>query len=166
MSIVKDGEYLAKEIFDGRNSEWFNNLRQRGYSDDIYDSLPVEYGVYPKAPEEVHKDSEENYYYDFRYIKVKDMFNWLRKMEPWIDAGWASSYEKWLYEKCGKTPEDGFPHYKPEEENEPYYFIEYEKRYDCSKWLYKYIRDRYDKDKKDEYKNIPEDEYLIYYFDC
>lgn len=165
MSIVKNGEYVAKEIFDGRNSEWFDNLQGRGW-DDVYDTLPAEHGVYEKSPEDVLKDAKEQYYYGFRYIKVKDIFKWLRDYKPWIDAGWALPFDKWNYDFRGIVPEEGFPHYLPEDDAQGYIFIEYEKPYDCGKWLYNFIRKTYDEDKKDEYKNIPEDDYLIYYFDC
>ena len=69
MSIVNNGEYIDKEIFDGRKSDWFDNLCGTGW-DDVYDSLPVEYGIYEKAPEEAKENYEENYFFDFRNIRL------------------------------------------------------------------------------------------------
>ena len=54
MAIVKNGEYIAKNIFDGRNSEWFANLRGEGW-DDTYDHLPAKYYIVDETPEEYKK---------------------------------------------------------------------------------------------------------------
>ena len=33
MHLVKDGEYVKKNIHDGRNREWFANLQDEGWDD-------------------------------------------------------------------------------------------------------------------------------------
>ena len=86
------------------------------------------------------------------------MIKWLRDKQPWIDAGWATTYEKWNYETRGIIDKDGLPHFKPDNNNEPYYFIQYEKKYDCSKWLFDYLRKTYPSD-------YCGSDILIYYFD-
>lgn len=157
MSIIRDGEYVKKEIFDGRDSEWFDNLCGKGW-DNVYDILPVEDGLPDLCPEQIREDKMENGYFCFRWIPVVDMIKWLEDKKPWIDAGWATTYEKWNYETRGIIDKDGLPHFKPNDNNEPYYFIQYEKRYDCSKWLFDYLTKEYPQGSEGN-------DILIYYFD-
>ena len=98
MHIVENGCVLKRDIFEGRCSDWFDNLSNNGW-DHSYDHLPVEYGISPESSEELKKEyNTEEGYYDFRYIKVSDFLNWFEKYRPDIEAGWVTTYEKWLIE--------------------------------------------------------------------
>lgn len=159
LSIIENKQYLAKNIFDGRSREWFDNMRGRG-NDFEYDFLPVDYPCFfPEGvfPEDLDFDLlEEAGYFDFRTIKVDDYIDWFRKYRPDIDAGWVNSYDKWRIETKGYIPEDVDHYLDPEANPADMHFIEIKKKYDCAKWLYDYIIDN----------NISSDAYIFYYFDC
>ena len=141
MHIVESGCVLKRDIFDGRCSAWFDNLTDYGW-DSCYDHLPVKYDLSPESPEELKKEySEENGYYDFRYIKVSDFLNWFEKYRPDIEAGWVTTYEKWLIEKKGYVPEDVKHYLDKDDDIRDMHFVEFKKPYDCSKWLYYYLKD-------------------------
>lgn len=139
--IVQNKEYIKKEIFDGRNSEWFANLTRDGL-DDCYDLLDIKYGLSPQAPEEIDKKSlTEDGYFDFYYINVKEFKDWFQKYRPDIDAGWVTTYDKWRIENKGYVPED-ICHYLSEDDNPAdMHFIEIVNQYDCSAWLSTYLVD-------------------------
>ena len=157
MYIVKDKEIIADNIFDGRNSEWFNNLMQRG-NDDEYDYLPVKWNISPMAPDILETEyKEEDGYYGFRYMKVEDFMKWFDKYRPDKDAGWVTAYDKWAYKNKHYYVEP--LHYFPSSEEinpNDLHFIEVINYYDCSRWLYKYIKEN----------NIPMDADITYWFDC
>lgn len=157
MSIVKDKKYLAKEIYDGRNSDWFANLQKEGW-DDEYDYLPAIYGFPEDMPEEaksIEKLLQEGCYYGFYHIKVEDYVDWFKKYKPYIDAGWVSTYDQWRIENKGYIPEE-LSHYLSNKDNiADMHFIEVEKKYDNSKWLFDYLVDN----------KIPNTAYIIYFFD-
>ena len=72
MSIVKNKEYIAEDIFDGRNSEWFGNLQKEGWENE-YDELPARCGYSDQSPADyILKYTTERYYYGFFFINVKD----------------------------------------------------------------------------------------------
>ena len=141
LNIIHGNEIIAKEIFDGRNTNWFNKLKDA--NEGVYEKLPIEYGTPEDAPQEI-KDLEKEgpSYFGFRYIKVGDFKEWFRKYKPNVDAGWATTYEKWLIENKGYEPEE-LPHELPEDANlNDMYFIEYKSNWDdCSEWLYDYLID-------------------------
>ena len=157
MYIVKDKEIVADDIFDGRNTEWFNNLMQRGNNDE-YDYLPVKWCISPMAPDDLkEKYKKEDGYYGFHCMKVEDFMKWFNKYRPDKDAGWVTTYEKWAYENKGEYLEPS--HYYPtNEEINPrdIHFIEVINYHDCSRWLYKYIKEN----------SIPMDADITYWFDC
>lgn len=154
MSIVKDKEILAKDIFDGRNSEWFNNLQGRGW-DSEYDKLPISTGFPENCSERLVKYKDIFGYYGFYYISVKDFCEWFLKYRPDIDAGWVSTYDKWRIEKKGYIPEDP-QHYLDKEDNvNDMHWVEFENIYDCSKWLFDYLVSN----------KIPDDANIVYFFD-
>lgn len=151
--LNKDHEIIEKEIYDGRNSEWFNNLRGRGW-DSIYDYLPIKYGIpelFPIPEEKLIKE----HYYDFQYITVKDFKEWYKEFRPDIDAGWVQKYDAWAYRKKGIIPNlNHYLYVKEDERIEDFEFIEVENKYDNSRWLYEYIKKEFD------------DSIIFYYFDC
>lgn len=161
MSIVtQDGNFRHRNIFNGRNSEWFDNLQNRGCS-SIYDEFPNIGGLPDIIPEEIknaYDAPKEDYcYYGFYHIVVEDFCKWFDKVRPDIDAGWLSTYEKWLYDTKGIIPKN-IPHYLDSKCNpHDYHFVEITNPYDCSNWLNQFIKDNVDV--------CPED-YIVYYFDC
>ena len=160
--VIRGTEVVREDIFDGRNSEWFNNLMGRG-DDDEYDYLPVSYGLPDVKPEVVDgytlSEMKENKdgYFGFRYISVKDFKKWFDAYRPDKKAGWVTTYEKWQWEKQGVEPRDPRRYLDKDDIIEDMHFIEFDKTYDCSKWLYEYI-----------IKNsiIWDNSYIIYWFDC
>lgn len=156
--ISKEGEYKFKEIYDGRDYEWFDNITG-DYHSEFYEHFPVRRGIPEHTPEDVvkHYTNEDDFgYYDFCYVNVGEFLEWFYETRPDVDAGWVSTYDKWLYEKKKIIPE--LNQFLGEEDN-PYdfHFIEVENPWDSSRWLYDYIL---------EHKDITEDDFIVYYFDC
>lgn len=156
MHIVNNGEIIRDDIFDGRNSEWFNNLQNRGY-DFEYKDLPTEWGISPQAPPEFMDYQEKDYYFGFFYVSVKKYKEWFIKYRPDKDAGYVSTYDKWRMENKNYVPYDTPSDLSTIEEymRGDMHFVEYEKEYDSSRWLYEYLIDN----------NIPEDADITYWFD-
>lgn len=155
--VTKDGKYRCEDIFDGRNSEWFDNLCEN-YHSEFYQNFPRRHGIPEAVPESIGKDftDEDSCYYDFYHINVGEFLEWFEEARPDIDAGWVSTYDKWLYEKKKIIPE--ISHWLDEDANPyDYHFIEVENPWDCSKWLYEFINER---------KDISPDDFIVYYFDC
>ena len=165
MHIVKNGEFIKNDIFDGRNYEWFDNISGRNITDVSYEHYPANHGVIRDAsviPNEwidLYDYCEENYYYGFRYISVKDFRDWYIKYSPHIQAGWVTKYVKFLMDYKGYQPELGVDlfHYLSEGDIiEDMVWVTYENTYDCSKWLYRYLGENC----------IDNDAYIVYCFDC
>lgn len=156
MFIVKEKKALAKEIFDGRNSEWFSNLSGTS-KDNEYDHLPKKYGFSDQCPDWMRKKyRSDSGYYNFIYINVADFKNWFLKYRPDKDAGWVTTYDRWRIENKGYVP-DYIEHYLSEEDNiNDMHFVEVSNEYDCSLWLYNYLNEN----------EIPNDATIWYCFDC
>lgn len=160
--FLKDnkGNILEDNLYDGRNSEWFNNLQGHGGNDD-YDYLPKVWGKC--VPDAVKFDEEalsKDYYYGFNYVNAWDFIEWFEKYRPDLDAGWVTTYEKWRIEKKHYIPDEVY-HYLPNDANKnDYHFIEFQNKFDCSLYLYNYLIDNY--------KTIYyfKDLWICYYFDC
>lgn len=158
MFVLDDvrNEILKEEIFEGRNSEWFSNISGDGW-DQEYDYLPIKYGMPEEAPKKfqcLYEHAKQNFYFDFRYFTVGEFKTWYEKYKPALKAGWASVYEEWKYKNKNICPKD-LPTIKPDD-NDEYVFMEYEDNYDCSKWLYEYIKENH------FLNNV----IIFYYFDC
>ena len=104
MFICKNKEYIAEKIFDGRNSEWFNNMMGDG-NDEIYDSLPIKWGVSDETPDAFSKEFTDDWCFGFRYLNVKEFKNWFVEKRPDRDAGWVTKYEAWAYENKHVLPD-------------------------------------------------------------
>ena len=160
MSIIRGNEYIKENIFDGRNSEWFNNLEGRGW-DDEYDHLLTDYGIPDEVPNKIkdHFDNKIDYgYYDFHYITVFEFKKWFKTYRPDLKAGWVSTYDKWKWEHKHIAPKDP-KHYLDEDDDlRDIHFIEYDDKYECSGWLYDYLIDNK--------KEIEDTDIIIYYFDA
>jgi hypothetical protein len=159
MYIVRGNAAVKKNIFEGRNSEWFRDLQGDGWKDE-YDNLPRHWGIPDEAPEyiqEGYDKSREIGYYGFNYVNVADYVEWFEKYRPDKDAGWVSTYDAWRIKNKGYVPEDPI-HYLDEDMNkEDYTFMEFEDPYDCGKWLYDYIT---------SHDEIQGSDTIVYYFDC
>ena len=171
--IDKDGNYIDKDIFDGRNSEWFGNFRGNGIgSDSTYDYWHPEDGIPENCPEDIKTlyddctrpleenenawDRESYGYYGFCYASVGDWFKFVEQHHPEKEAGWATRYEEFQYRVKGIEYED-LPYFLDKDDNiNDYVWVEYDKKYDCSMWLYKLLK----------MSAVPETAYLVYYFDC
>ena len=139
MHIVKDGQIIKKDIFDGRNSEWFSNMSEEGW-DDEYDFLNIKYGISPKANKDIFTGTEEDKkYYNFYYVSVKDFCDWFINYRPDMRAAWVSTYDKWRIENKGYIPEDPAHYLSKDDVIEDMHFVEYINKYDCSLWLYEYL---------------------------
>ena len=163
MYIIRGNKMVAENIFDGRNPDWFNNLQGK-YSGNEYDTLPVSFGVpreIPSGLESAAISSIDNCYYGHAYMVVQEFCEWFEKARPDRDAGWVTIREKWLIENKGHDPEI---YIKPELDRndilENMCFIEYKHEYDCSAWLYTYLKN------KMEQGTIKKDDVIFYYFDC
>lgn len=159
MHIVdKHGKYLMKDIYEGRNSEWFNNLQGKG-CDDCYNHLYTYYG-FPEnilSPEgKTFDDLKKEGYYGFYYVSVGSFRKWYETYKPQIKAGWFCTYDKWKIEKKGYVPEDPQHYLIKEDCTEDMHFIEYIDTYEPSSYIYKILEERF----------IDNDAYIIYYFDC
>ena len=158
IDIVYKGEIIAEDIFEGRNSVWFNKLMGRTYAPE-YDHLDRGWGAYPNAPKEyIDRYSDEGTYFGHGYIKVRDFIDWFDKYRPDLDAGWVSTYDKWRIEKKGYIPEEIWHTLDPKDNPADMHFIEIPNTWeDSSIVVYKYVT---------QHKEIPGDAYIIYCFDC
>lgn len=162
MSIFKKKKCLAEDIFDGRNTEWFDKISGNGW-DDAYDFLAIRYGVdnenvtneWIKEYTEPDEGDDRCYYYGHRFIKVEDYMDWFCKHNPDLDAGWVTTYEKWAYETKGIVPIEICQKLSDCADPNDAHFIVVENKYDCSKWLYNYIIEH----------EIPLDAVIQYCFD-
>ena len=158
MFICRKGEILGDDIFDGRNSEWFNSLQQQSWGDE-YDHLNIRYGFSDDVPDDLRKKFDDpGTYYGHHNILVKDFAEWFEKYRPDLNAGWFSTYDRWRIERKGWTPDYDYVKRHLEEGDNPndYEFVEFENEYDCSRWLYHYMAG----------KKIPYDATINYCFDC
>lgn len=154
MHIIKDKKVIAKDIFDGRNSTWFDNLQGRGYDPD-YDKFPCYYGLPDEVPDFIQKD-RDNAYYGFHYIKAADFCEWFNDVRPDLQAGWISTYTKWQLEKKNIMPEEYYHEFPEGGNDKDMVFCEWQNKHDCSLWLYNYLLDH----------EIYADAIIVYYFDC
>lgn len=117
MVMRDDGAVVMKDMFMGRDSDWFEKLQM--YScEEIYDDfLPAFSGIpsfSPKELQRVYAEYEGEGFYGFHFMKVEDYLNWYDTYKPNIDAGWVSAYEKWKIERRHWKPEY-LTRYRPED---------------------------------------------------
>lgn len=156
LNIIKETEIIAENIYDGRNSEWFNNLQLRGNS-DVYDTFPAKYGIPEICPDEIRKDFDERDYYGFHYLAVREYIDWYIKQSPDLEAGWVSRYDAWQMEIGRNFEPYEYYHRLPEDANlNDWAFKQWTKPYCNETWLYNYLIDN----------KINRNAIIIYYFDC
>lgn len=99
MSIVKDGKILFDNIYDGRNTAWFNNLMGKGCKWE-YDYLKIKSGLSKQSPEN-QNNLEKDGYFGFNHINVGDFMEWYYEYKPFLDAGWITTRTEWLVKNKG-----------------------------------------------------------------
>lgn len=169
--VSKEGKMLHKNIFDGRSHEWFENMKGWGQGWDVeFKHWYPEYGIPDNSPEEVkviyddctrslvkgesYSDREHFGYYDFRTATVKQWIIFFEKYRPDRDAGWIRKYDAFLLKRKGIIPDEVQHYLDSDDRIEDFEWIEFDKKYDCSYWLYDFIMAN----------QVPEDAYLVYYF--
>ena len=109
--VNKNGEYIKKDLFDGRNSMWFGKIN---HEEDEYAYVPWIYNHDADfIPVDIKEDFNSKDYtglFGFKAVKVADLLNWYDKYRPDIDAGWIRRYDKWRWENKAIAPEDVY-HY-------------------------------------------------------
>ena len=164
MHILRSTEVVKEDIFEGRNSEWFQNLLGHGY-DDEYDHLHLTWGFPDVKPEviEGHKTDEykenKDGYFGFNHILVDDFLKWFEKYRPDLKAGWCSTYDKWRIEKKGYIPDYLPREIESKDDLVDAHFVEYIDKYECSRWLYNYLSEEMLKG------DINEDDIIMFWFD-
>lgn len=150
-----DGSIIKKDLYEGRNSEWFQDLQGRGYKFE-YDELPTYIGIPEVITDgEIKEDYDTDFLFGFNYITIKDFCDWFVKYRPDKDAGWITTYDKWRVENKGYYPEDNLKYYLDKDDRiEDMHFVEVVDKYDPSAYIYNQIKDLNDED------------YFVYYFDC
>ena len=165
LNIVRDGRVVDREIYNGRNYEWFDNMAGKGDSEE-YDYLNVQYGI-PKNLEDetILSDHNEhgNGYFDFRYITVGDFIDWARAYQPWRHATWATTYEAWTIINKGRLPEFDKICLSSDDNVADMQFVEYENPHDPSLWLFDYLTEG--KCEAFEGGKPSRTDLLVYYFD-
>ena len=146
--VDKDGNLIDKDIFNSRCNTWFDNLAGHG-SHVVYNQLKLNYG---KLRDVEYPDEE--FYFNFRYIKVRDFRDWFIEYRPNINAGWVNTHTKWLIENRGYYPENVKLELPVDVNPADWHFIEYKDKEDCSEWLYNYLHNN----------KIDEEAYIVYYF--
>lgn len=156
LDIVQNSEQIKHNLFDGRNYDWFEKLQGNGY-DTIDELLPVHRGLPSQVPQNYKKMEESadegKCYIEFYYMNVKDFKDWFIKYRPDMDAGWVTTYEKWLYEVKNIIPE--LTHcLPPDAVIEDWHFINIQDEYNNFLWLYNILKD----------ENISDNADIVYYF--
>lgn len=162
MHIVKDGVELAHDIYDGRCSEWFDNLTGHLYTEPAYQEFPsVYYWENCGCPQELYDRYTGRFdYFDHEAIQVCDFKRWYQKYQPYLKAGYVTKYDAWLYEKKNITPNvDNLEHYLWNSDSEDNHivdkvWIEFVDKYEQSICIMDYL----------EENNIPNDAWIIYCF--
>lgn len=105
----------TKDLFEGRNYEWFENMQQRG-SNVAYDYMPVEwdYEDSDKLPEDCCYNAD--WTYGHRAIRVDELLKWFTFYKPAEDGVYLTERENWLYESKGIFLEAWERHYPDAEE--------------------------------------------------
>lgn len=123
MRLIKKstGFVIFDNLYDGRNSEWFNNLIGRGY-DEVYSKLWWNVGLPDCITEgidyEVWRNPKDYGAYGFQWISVQEYIKWYEKYRPYVDAGYVTEWENWAYENGRYNPfNHGIAHYIADDVN-------------------------------------------------
>lgn len=161
--IHKDGRMVNDNLYDGRNSEWFDSLVGNGFDiTGAYDELQ-EYigpGLPLNAAEEDKNNLKIEGYYGAHQINAADYKSWYDRCKPHIYAGWVTVYQDWIYRTKGIPVEADAIKLNLTTEDNPanYMFKEFTNKYDCNTCVLKQIMSSKDID----IANL--DEYIIYFY--
>ena len=164
--IHKDGEMINSNLYDGRDSEWFDNLINNGFDiTGVYNELQkyIEPGLPLNAAEEDKNNLKTVGYYGAHQINLADYKFWYDNYKPHVYAGWVTIYQEWVYLTKGIPVEVDAIKLDLTTEDNPanYVFREFTNEHDCNTLIIKQIMNS----KNIDISNL--DEYIIYfYFDC
>lgn len=156
--IDTNGNMIAENIFEGQNSEWFRQLQNKDYKIDF----PCCPGIPEIIPEEIKKDYENMDYYGYNYIPINEYIEWFEENRPDKDAGWVTTYEKYLYENKKIIPNIDKKCLYSEDIVADYHFVEVVDEYNNFYWLYRKIFELCPIYTISELRDF----IIIYYFDC
>ena len=97
--IDSKGNFLAKNLFEGeRDYDWFDALvGSEGV--DSFKQLPSLDGIPEGLKDKIFSSEKElKSYYGFKYITIKDFYNWFWKNRPDYNAYWTTKRQAWLYQ--------------------------------------------------------------------
>ena len=157
MHLIKGSEIIKEYLYDGRNYDWFANLRAEG-DNEAYRYFPSKYyePTTKNSPKEIMKDFKTEGYFGFTIVNVKELMKWYKDYRPDITAGWVSKYEAWLYDTKNIIPDEIRTYFDPEIPKEDQVFKEFVNKYEPMTEIINYL-----------FKNNYIEGYdLIYYFDC
>lgn len=136
--ISKEGDIIVANIFEDRDYRWFENISENG-EDIEYDYFPCKHGAPENLSLELIFEAYcTDYNYGFRYVNVKDFIEWYQEKRPNEDAGWVSTYEKYLYDNKGIAPKDVCRCLDeiPIGVKDDFHFLVFEKEHEPSRTLY------------------------------
>ena len=162
--VDENGKIKYTDLYEGRNSEWFADLTERAEHNMAYANWNPDYGLSKNFdpntdPKYINCKIDEDirkWCFDFRNIKVGDFIKWYKKSKPYIEAGWCTKYEAWLYHNKGVVPDylaKELSEYDIVADRE---FIEVNNPYDPATVIYNFIM---------EHEDIEDDDYFNYFFD-
>ena len=155
--VNKNGEYVKKDLFDGRNRTWFCKINDEedeyAYVNWIYE---YDLGFVPTDVKEIFNSEEYTGYFGFKAVKVADLLNWYDRYRPDVDAGWIRKYEKWQWENKGIAPEGIYHYYDNEMNLNDWVWVEnLPKEDECIKVVIDQI----------DNNQVNPNDYVIFYFD-
>ena len=160
MSLISyNGIMKSDDIFEGRNGEWFDNLKGEYCHSIEYEKLNRKKGIPERVPAEIRKDYDERDYYGYTYINVGEFRKWFNKYRPDLHAGWVRKYDAWLYEKKGIEPDidmDVERYLDLDANPADWVFIEFVDSWDCSAYLYAKLNTL----------GADDSDNIVFYFDC
>ena len=134
----EDGVIKYRDIWEGRNSDFFADLSGNGY-DRVYEKLDIKFGLSECAEFEIPKKEQEECF-NFRHIRVGDFIKWFEVYRPDVVAGWCTKYEAWLYKNKDIAPYELNERLYEDDVIGDREFIVIEKKYDCAKDIYKFFK--------------------------
>lgn len=159
--IHKSGKVIVEDVCQGlRNSQWFQSISGGSSNNRVYENFPCDYGLIDSVIEE-KKKLEQQGYYGFRNIPVKDFMEWYEKTNPNMLAAWVKRYDAYLYTEKGIDIEDYSLYLQNDFIIEDYVWLEFKNNSDFSYLIYNAIMDI-----MSVISSNIEDYYILYYFDC
>lgn len=155
--VNKNGKYVKKDLFDGRNRTWFCKINDEedeyAYVNWIYD---YNADFVPADIKKIFNSEEYTGYFGFKAVKVADLLKWYEKYRPDLDAGWIRKYDKWQLTVKGIVPEVVYHYFDNDMNTNDWEWTEYiPKADDFIKEVIKELHDN----------KVKSDDFVIIYFD-